>query len=100
MFNSIVANALEAMPGGGTLTTRIVADRKRNEIEILISDNGHGIPRARLETMFETCSTTKSYGLGLGMLLVKRIVDRHDGSISLSSQVGGGTTAFLRFSMA
>ncbi|MDH3219898.1 MAG: ATP-binding protein [Gammaproteobacteria bacterium] len=97
MFNSILANALEAMPGGGILTTEIQADKKDRMIEILISDTGHGIPRARLETIFETCLTTKRYGLGMGMLLVKRVVDRHAGSISLSSREGGGTTACLRF---
>ena len=100
MFNSILANALEAMPRGGILTTEIQADENHKEIEIMISDNGHGIPRARLETMFETCLTTKRYGLGIGMLLVKRVADRHGASISLSSRVGGGTTARLKFQLA
>ncbi len=97
MFNSIVANALEAMPNGGTLTTEIEADTQSKMIQISITDSGHGIPEARMETMFETSLTTKRHGLGIGMLLVKRVVDRHGGSISLSSRVGQGTTACLRF---
>jgi two-component system sensor histidine kinase HydH len=100
MFNSLFANALEAMPNGGSLTTEIKTDQQQKTIQILISDTGYGIPEERLDTMFETCLTTKRYGLGIGMLLVKRIVDKHDGSISLSSQVGIGTTACLRFPIA
>ena len=97
MFNSILANALEAMPNGGTLHTEVRTSKQRNMIQILISDTGHGISEERLETMFETCLTTKRYGLGIGMLQVKRIVERHGGSISLSSQVGNGTTVCIRF---
>ena len=97
MFNSIVANALEAMPNGGTLATEIQTDSQNKMIQISITDSGHGIPEARMETMFETSLTTKRHGLGIGMLLVKRVVDRHGGSISLSSRVGQGTTACLRF---
>ena len=97
MFYSILSNALEAMPNGGTLTTEIQADPQNKTIQISIADNGHGIPEARMETMFETSLSTKRHGLGIGMLLVKRVVDRHGGSISLSSQVSQGTTACLRF---
>ena len=100
MFNSILANALEAMPNGGILTTEVQAESHHKMIQVSISDNGHGIPEARLETMFESCLTTKRYGLGIGLLLVKRVVDRHDGSISLNSQVSSGTTACLRFPLA
>lgn len=97
MFNSILANALESMPHGGTLTTEVQIDQANKMIQISIADNGHGIPEARLETMFETCLTSKRYGLGIGMLLVKRVVHRHGGSISLSSRVGSGTSACLKF---
>jgi len=97
MFNSILANALEAMPNGGTLTTEIHIAKQGKMIQISISDTGHGIPEDRLDTMFESRLTTKRYGLGIGMLMVKRIVDRHGGSISLSSQVGKGTTVSFKF---
>ena len=100
MFNSILANALEAMPNGGTLTTEVRTTKQRNMIQILISDSGHGISEDRLDMMFETCLTTKRYGLGIGMLQVKRIVERHGGTISLSSQVGNGTTVCFRFPTA
>ena len=97
MFNSILANALEAMPNGGTLSAEVHIAKQQKMIQILISDTGHGIPEERLKLMFESCLTTKRYGLGIGMLMVKRIVDRHGGSISLSSQTGIGTTVSFRF---
>ena len=97
MFNSILANAIEAMPNGGTLTAKVHYLEQDKKIEISISDTGHGIPEERLETMFESRLTTKRGGLGIGMLMVKRIVDRHGGSITLNSHVGNGTTAILNF---
>ena len=97
MFNSLLANALEAMPNGGTLSADIRSSDQKNEIQISITDTGHGIPPERLETLFETCLTTKRYGLGIGMLQVKRIVERHNGAISLTSRVGKGTSALIRF---
>jgi len=97
MFNSILDNAFEAMPSGGTLTVEINVEDREKIVQVSISDTGGGIPKERLETLFESSLTTKQYGLGIGMLLVKRIVDRHGGSISLNSEVGCGTTVCLRF---
>jgi len=97
MFNSILDNAFEAMPSGGTLTVEINVEDREKIVQVSISDTGSGIPKERLETLFESSLTTKQYGLGIGMLLVKRIVDRHGGSISLNSEVGCGTTVCLRF---
>jgi signal transduction histidine kinase len=96
MFNSVLGNALEAMPEGGTLgvETRYLDQQL---IQISISDTGHGISEDRLASLFETASTTKRYGLGIGMLLAKRIANRHGGSISISSRVGHGTTVRFRF---
>ena len=100
MLNSILDNALEAMLNGGTLTLEGRTAEQEKMVQISISDTGNGIPRERLETLFQLSSTTKQYGLGIGMLLVKRIVERHGGSISLSSQVGVGTTALISLPMA
>jgi len=97
MFNSILTNALESMPDGGTINAEIHHAKQENILQVSISDTGHGIPEDRLDTMFESCLTTKRHGLGIGMLMVKRIVDRHGGTISLSSRVGSGTTASIKF---
>jgi len=100
MFNSILDNALDAMPGGGTLTVEVSSADRDKMVQVSIADTGHGIPQDRLETLFQSSSTTKQYGHGIGMLLVKRIVERHRASISLSSEVGSGTTAYLNFPVA
>lgn len=100
MFNSILVNSLEAMPNGGTLTAEVRKEDTEKLVQIVISDTGHGITEKRLDTMFESRLTTKRDGLGIGMLMVKRIVDRHSGSISLSSHVGSGTTVCLSFPTA
>ncbi len=100
MFNSILANAMESMPSGGTINAEIHHAKRENILQVSISDTGHGIPEDRLDTMFESGLTTKRHGLGIGMLMVKRIVDRHGGTISLSSQVGRGTTASIKFPVA
>ena len=100
MFNSILANAMESMPSGGAINAEIHHAKRENILQVSISDTGHGIPEDRLDTMFESGLTTKRHGLGIGMLMVKRIVDRHGGTISLSSQVGRGTTASIKFPVA
>ena len=92
MFNSVLANSIEAMPDGGTLGVTISATQKPAVIRITISDTGHGIPAERLEGMFETFLSTKRYGLGIGMLLSSRIAKRHGGTITVQSEIGEGTT--------
>lgn len=96
MFNSLISNALEAMPTGGTLTVRCGLDESRM-LRVVISDTGYGIPSDRLKQLFAIRSTTKRRGLGIGLLLVKRIVDRHGGIISLTSHPGAGTAVHLQF---
>jgi len=100
MFNSILANALESMPNGGSLNINVDSVQQKKLIQISISDSGYGIPEDRLATIFEAGLTTKPHGFGIGLLMVKRIVDRHGGNISFSSQVGKGTTAWLVFPVA
>lgn len=96
MFNSLIANALEAMPEGGRLTLR-AARADAHMVEVTIADTGHGIPQERLDRIFEMRTSTKRGGLGIGMTLVKRIADRHGTAITLISNKGSGTTVQLRF---
>ncbi len=97
MFNSLFANALEAMSEGGRLTVRGAHADEGRTVQISISDSGYGIPRERLDQIFEMRSTTKRGGLGIGMALVKRIADRHGAHITIISDIGKGTTVHLRF---
>lgn len=94
-LNNVISNALEAMPKGGTLAiaTRMVDDGE--SVELTITDTGHGIPEDRVDQVFKPFVTSKSSGLGLGLALTRRIVERHGGMIALTSKQGQGTTVTI-----
>lgn len=97
MFNSILDNAIEAMADGGRLKVKVSVAENERAVQVQIIDSGGGIPQDRLDLMFESSLTTKQNGLGIGMLLVKKIADRHGARISLRSQVGTGTIVTCSF---
>jgi signal transduction histidine kinase len=89
---NLVVNAVHAMEGGGTL---VVASGARGEdVEIVVSDTGHGIPAEIHSAIFEPFFTTRAEGkgTGLGLATVLMIVERHQGRIELTSAAGKGTT--------
>jgi two-component system NtrC family sensor kinase len=89
---AMVINAIDAMPQGGNLwiTTR---QNSADTVELIIRDDGIGIPDEHLAHIFEPFYTTKeSGGSGLGLAISQTIVERHGGSIAVSSKVGQGTT--------
>ena len=93
-LSNLLGNALDALPEQGTISLRL---RKRgNGVQILIADNGHGIPAEHLGRLFEPFFTTKEdRGTGLGLALTKKIVERHGGRICVRSSVApqrSGTT--------
>ena len=95
MFMNLMMNAVQAMPGGGTLTLRARSSEERALLEV--EDTGSGIPEENLERIFEPGFTTKGarVGMGLGLIICSEIVDRHGGDISVRSEVGVGTTFTL-----
>jgi len=95
MFSGLLSNALEAMPNGGDLLVSVRPDRER--VEVILTDSGSGIPPDQLDRIFKPFFTRKRNGMGLGLLLVKRILDRHGAQIELSSREHRGTTVTLRF---
>jgi signal transduction histidine kinase len=98
VFMNLVLNAAQAMDGSGTLTaiTRLVRDATVVEIEI--RDTGPGIPSGKVDKIFEPFYTTKEIGrgTGLGLSIAYGIVERHHGSIHVESEVGKGTSFFVR----
>jgi signal transduction histidine kinase len=86
---NLVMNAAQASPAGGVVTvkTRQVA----NQIEIAIIDSGSGIEAKDRESIFNPFFTTKSDGVGLGLAIVSKIVDEHDGKITVESTPGEGS---------
>ena len=97
MLNSLVANAIEAMAGGGTLSLRTALGERKRNIDLQLIDTGEGIAPEQLQKIFQPFSTSKRKGLGLGLALVKRTMERIGGSIRIDSQIGKGTRATLVF---
>ena len=93
-ISNVVANACQAMePGGGRLS---VASRcEDGRVAIRVADTGCGIPAGQLPRVFEPFYSTKSFGVGLGLPIVKQIVEQHGGQIEVHSQQGEGTTATI-----
>ncbi|HEY1483011.1 MAG TPA: ATP-binding protein [Candidatus Acidoferrum sp.] len=92
---ALVMNAIDAMSSNGgnlTLVTRVVAGTA--DVQIEVRDDGVGMPPEILANMFEPFFTTKERGrgLGLGLAISRNIVERHQGKIEVSSELGKGTT--------
>jgi two-component system NtrC family sensor kinase len=92
VFINIILNALDAMPGGGTLRIRL--DREDGAAVVRIADTGTGIRPEHLSRIFDPFFTTKGVGkgTGLGLSISYAIVKEHDGSIEVQSEVGRGST--------
>ncbi len=91
LFN-LLANAVEAMPSGGTLTLKTF--REGASVVIQVTDTGEGIPKENLSKLFEPFFTTKRdrKGTGLGLSISKMIVENHRGMLLVESEPGKGTT--------
>ncbi|MHB8973125.1 MAG: sensor histidine kinase [Pirellulaceae bacterium] len=87
---NLVTNACQAMqPPGGELT---VTSRLQDGVVMLsVADTGCGIPADQQEKVFEPLFSTKSFGVGLGLPIVKQVVEQHGGCIKLHSTPGRGT---------
>ncbi len=91
VFYNIASNARDAMPQGGTLTVRTV--REDGFVKIEFIDSGTGMPEEVKKRIFEPFMTYgKKHGTGLGMAIVKKVVDDHKGKIEIDSEMGKGTT--------
>jgi two-component system sensor histidine kinase HydH len=97
---NVMSNAIEAMPDGGSLRVELQSVPLSHSVRLVVADTGPGISPAELDLVFKPYYTTKRNGLGLGMALVKRIMERFGGKISLHSQKGEGTLVNLIFKVA
>ena len=95
VYRNLVTNAIQATQPGGRVT--VTTSRVGDHVEISVADTGSGIPADRLGKIFEDFVTTKRRGLGLGLAISKRIVEQLDGTITVESEVGHGTTFTMRF---
>ncbi len=95
IHRNLLTNAFQATPPRGRVIIRTM--RRNDQAVIEIADTGSGIPAERLNTIFDDYYTTKKQGLGLGLALSKKLVEQLGGTISVTSEVGVGTTFTLRF---
>jgi len=89
---NLIMNALHAMPEGGLL--RIGLSSEKEFVKLTVADSGQGIPGDVVEKIFEPFFTTKEFGkgTGLGLTVVKGIIEEHQGAITVDSEEGKGTT--------
>lgn len=91
VFNSLIANAVEAVERDGRIDVSVRREGDRR-LRVTIEDTGPGMTQAQVAGAFQPFHTTKTRGLGVGLPLAKRVIERLGGSIQLASRPGAGTT--------
>jgi len=96
---NLVTNACHAMPEGAGALELSAHANENSDVELRVSDNGSGISPDHLGRIFEPFFSTKGegHGTGLGLSIVRNIVELHNGSIQVESELGNGTTFILTF---
>lgn len=100
LLTNLTKNAIEAMPSGGTLSIeQYLTDEhlgfQKGALCLKITDTGIGIPEENFKNLFQDFMSTKSAGIGLGLAITKRIVQKHNGDIIVESKPNHGTSFFI-----
>ncbi len=94
VLGNLLRNAIEAIDGQGQV--KLIVEKTDNEqIRIRVSDTGKGIPAEMQTKIFNLYYTTKASGTGIGLSIVQRIVDQHNGVIRINSKIGKGSEFLL-----
>jgi signal transduction histidine kinase len=88
---NIVLNAIQAQPEGGEVVVSATGERGRKTVRLAVLDRGPGIPREARARVFEPFYTTREKGSGLGLFVVRRIVEAHQGRVRIEDADGGGS---------
>lgn len=94
VLTNLVTNAVQAMPNGGKLI--ITSASSKEDTTLNITDTGEGIHPDHISKIFDPLFTTKSKGMGMGLVVSKRLVESQGGSLNISSVVGKGTIVEIR----
>ena len=98
VVQNLIENAIQHSPPGSQVTLRVNQIEETRSVRISVSDQGDGIPEADIGHVFDqfyrvdTSRTRSTGGAGLGLTIVKRLVEAHGGSISVTSEIGDGST--------
>jgi signal transduction histidine kinase len=97
VLGNLVDNAMQAMPDGGSveIQTHLLIDASAPMVQVSVQDSGIGIPEDARAQVFEPFFTTRSKGTGLGLTIVRRIVEEHGGSIRIDPRQGRGTSVIF-----
>ncbi len=96
--NNVVTNAVQALQdenSGGSNQLKVKSAASSEQLEMSFIDTGPGIPEEIMGKIFEPLFSTKSFGIGLGMPIIKNIMEEHHGGFEIKSKVGQGTTVTL-----
>ncbi len=91
---NLAVNGIQAMPNGGEL--RLAVERAGSAVDLVVADQGTGIPPQDREKIFRLYYTTKQNGSGMGLAMTFRVVQLHNGTIDFASEPGRGTTFRVR----
>ena len=94
VLTNLAKNAFQAMPEGGKLT--ISASKKDESVSVNVKDTGTGISIKDIDKLFKPYTTTKPGGTGLGLVICKRLVETHGGTITVKSEVEKGSTFTIK----
>ena len=97
-MDNLLTNALRYTPAGGQV--RLEASELKDGIQFVVQDSGRGIEAERLPTIFGRFTESSSKGTGLGLALVRRLVETLGGQVSVESRLGQGTTFSFTLPMA
>jgi two-component system NtrC family sensor kinase len=105
VFANILMNAAEAVPAHGILEVSLQAEKGEGGstwVRVTLSDNGPGIPEEDMARIFAPFFTSKKAtgGVGLGLTISKKIVEKHGGTILIEGRAGGGTSVIVRLPVA
>ena len=94
VFLNLVINASQSMENGGILTIR--AKNLANELQIEVEDTGDGIEEIYIDKVFDLFFSTRKEGTGVGLAIVKQIVESHGGTLGVESRLGYGANFSIR----
>ncbi|PWL39711.1 two-component sensor histidine kinase [Flagellimonas aquimarina] len=97
VITNLIKNAIQAVPEVESPRILVTVASEEEKVKIMVADNGIGIADEFMDKVFEPKFTTKSSGMGLGLGMVKNIVENYKGTIDFTSQVGKGTVFTVRF---
>jgi two-component system heavy metal sensor histidine kinase CusS len=100
VVSNLLSNALNHTPQGGHVVLGV--EQTQSGLELRVVDDGCGVPREHLPRLFQRfyrveSASSRAQGTGLGLALVKSIIELHHGSVTLESDVGRGMTVRVRF---